>query len=395
MPRVLRLINRLNLGGPTFNAAYLTRYLAPEYETLLVAGMIDDSEASSEFILDEMGLKPVYIPEMYRAIDFTNDRKAYSRLKKIIRDFQPDIVHTHAAKAGALGRMAARSCGVPAIVHTFHGHVFHSYFPKWKSQIFVNIERILAKRSDRIIAISEKQKTELSTQFRICPPEKIEVIPLGFDLKKFSENKNVKRAAFRKTYKVEDDEIVISIVGRLVAVKNHRLFLSAIHDILKRSEKRLRIFIVGDGEERQRLETFANELSLNFTDFQHNPQKATITFTSWIREVAEVYAGSDIVALSSLNEGTPVSIIEALAAGKAIVTTDVGGISDFVYHRKNGLIVPTNNEPAFTNALLELIENSNLRSEMENFNEESVQQRFSYLRLVNDTKRLYSQLLQN
>ncbi|MFI5135852.1 MAG: glycosyltransferase, partial [Chitinophagales bacterium] len=214
MPRVLRLINRLNLGGPTFNAAYLSRYLAPEYETLLVAGMIDDSEASSEFILNEMGLKPLYIPEMFREINFMNDSRAYFRLKKIIRDFKPDIVHTHAAKAGAIGRMAARACNVSAVVHTFHGHVFHSYFPKWKSNVFVNIERQLAKRSNRIIAISEKQKRELSDDFRICSAEKIEVIPLGFDLSKFRENKKEKRNKFRKMYDVEEDEIVISIVGR-------------------------------------------------------------------------------------------------------------------------------------------------------------------------------------
>src|SRR6476661_6286296 len=147
MPRILRIINRLNLGGPTFNVAYLTKFLSPEYETMLVAGMIDESEASSEFILHDMGLHPVYIPEMYREIHLSKDVRVYFELKRIIRDFKPDIVHTHAAKAGALGRMAAYSCHVPVILHTFHGHVFHSYFSDLRSKVFISIERRLAKRS--------------------------------------------------------------------------------------------------------------------------------------------------------------------------------------------------------------------------------------------------------
>ncbi len=395
MPRVLRLINRLNLGGPTYNAAYLTRYLSPEFETLLVAGMIDESEASSEFVLQDMGLKPVYIPEMYRKIDITKDSRAYFRLKKIIRDFKPDIVHTHAAKAGALGRMAASACDVPVIVHTFHGHVFHSYFSNWKSKVFVNIERMLARRSNRIIAISQRQKAELSEDFRICPAEKIEVIPLGFDLKKFSENKQLRRGAFREAYEIDDDEIVISIIGRLVPVKNHRLFLRAVANLIKRSNRKLRFFIVGDGEERSALENIARSLSLDVADAHKEKRRGLITFTSWIKDVADVNAGSDIIALSSLNEGTPVSIIEALAAGKPVVTTNVGGISDFVFHGKNGLIAPSDDLDSFTDALYQLIENDSLRMNMQNFSEESIQQRFSYFRLIEDMKQLYNQLLSN
>jgi len=394
MPRVLRLINRLNLGGPTFNAAYLSRYLAPEYETLLVAGMIDDSEASSEFILNEMGLKPMYIPEMFREINFVNDSRAYIRLKKIIRDFKPDIVHTHAAKAGAIGRMAARACGVSAVVHTFHGHVFHSYFSKWKSNVFVNIERQLAKRSNRIIAISQKQKRELSDEFKICASEKIEVIPLGFDLTKFRENKEEKRKKFRQAYKVEEDEIVISIVGRLVPVKNHRLFLSAIASVSKKTPKKIRAFIVGGGEEWNALHEYSRMLSLNNNNNTNRKTgNPTITFTSWIKEVDEVYAGSDIVALSSLNEGTPVSIIEALAGGKAIVTTDVGGISDIVLQGVNGFIVPSGDQSSFSEALLKLIENPSLREAMENNDSDSVYEKFSYQRLVEETRALYTRLI--
>ncbi|MEO6169125.1 MAG: glycosyltransferase, partial [Chitinophagales bacterium] len=197
MPKILRIINRLNLGGPTFNAAYLSKFLAPEFETMLVAGMIDETEESSAFITKEMELKPVYIPQMFREINPLKDRNAYLQLKKLIREFKPDIVHTHAAKAGTLGRLAARACNVPVIVHTFHGHVFHSYFPAWKTNMFIRIERYLATKSTRIIAISNKQKEELANEYNICAPGKIEVIPLGFNLEKFSTGLPAKRKKFR------------------------------------------------------------------------------------------------------------------------------------------------------------------------------------------------------
>jgi glycosyltransferase involved in cell wall biosynthesis len=395
MPRILRLINRLNLGGPTFNAAYLTKYLAPEYETLLVAGMIDESEASSDFVLEEMELTPVYIPQMYRAVDPYKDWQAYQTLKQLIKDFQPDIVHTHAAKAGALGRMAACACRVPVIVHTFHGHVFHSYFSKWKSNIFVNIERYLARKSTCIIAISDKQKKELSEEFHLCPPEKITVVPLGFDLKRFTDDQSQKRSRFRNRHQVDDDEIVISIVGRLVPVKNHSLFLRALASVLTKTDQRIRAFLVGDGESRKEVEMLARALGLSVADSTQKPiARAQVTFTSWLREVDEVYAGSDIVALSSFNEGTPVSIIEAIASGKPVVTTDAGGISDIVTNVRNGFIVPNNNESAFSAALAELVQNRELRVTMGNADAQLIMSRFSYQRLIGDMKRLYERLLE-
>ena len=177
MPKVLRIINRFNLGGPTYNAAYLSKYMAPEFETLLVGGMHDSTEKSSEFILEELGLEPLIIPEMKREINFKNDRIAYKKIKKIIQEFKPDIVHTHASKAGALGRLAAHKMGVKVIIHTFHGHVFHSYFGKLKTEFYKFIERKLAKRSSKIIAISELQKQELVEKYKICSEEQTVVIP--------------------------------------------------------------------------------------------------------------------------------------------------------------------------------------------------------------------------
>jgi glycosyltransferase involved in cell wall biosynthesis len=392
--KILRIINRFNLGGPTYNVAYLSRYLAPEYETMLVGGAIDATEGSSEHILNELGLNPVIIPEMKREISPFNDRIAYRKMKQIIQDFKPDIVHTHASKAGALGRLAASSCKVPVILHTFHGHVFHSYFGKLQTAFYKQVERKLASKSDAIIAISEKQKQELSLEHRICTPEKIRVVPLGFNLNRFRENQEEKRAAFRKEYQLTEDEIAIVIVGRLVPVKNHALFLQAVQRVFKQSDRKLRVFIVGDGEERSFLESKAKELNLDFAterDFSAKP----LTFTSWIRDVDRVLAGSDIVCLSSWNEGTPVSLIEAQAAGKPVVSTRVGGIENVVEEGKTALLCAPGDLDNFAKALLELINNDAKRLAMGEAGWPVVGSRYHYTRLVSDMSALYQELLRS
>ena len=228
MAKILRILNRFNVGGPTYNVAYLTKYLSDEYETKLIGGLKEKSEASSEYILQNLDIDYQIIPEIQRGISLGRDYKAYKKVVKIIQETKPDIVHTHASKAGMIGRMAAIRCHVPYIFHTFHGHVFHSYFGKAKTQFFICIERYLARKSTAIIAISDTQKYELGTVYKICKPEKIEVVNLGFDLKRFSENTEEKRKQFREKYSVADDEIAIGIVGRLAAIKNHKLFIDAI-----------------------------------------------------------------------------------------------------------------------------------------------------------------------
>lgn len=393
MTRVLRIINRLNLGGPTFNVAYLTKYLAPEFETLLVSGMIDESEESSEYIAKELGIEPLYIPEMYRDINLIHDRKAYKRIKKIIQEFKPDIVHTHAAKAGTLGRLAAINCGVKNILHTFHGHVFHSYFGPLKTRMFLEIERYLAARSTRIIAISERQKSELGLIYEVAPMEKIEVIPLGFNLEPFLENQEEKRKKFRQEYMVDDDEVVISIIGRIVPVKNHKLFLNALKILLENTNKKVRAFIVGDGEDRQLIEGYASSLGIDFVSFVNEKRKAKLTFTSWKKDIDVVNAGSDIIALCSFNEGTPVSLIEAQAANRPIVTTRVGGITDVVIPEKTALISSKMSVNNFARNLLMLVEDEERRLEMGNRGHDFVGTKFSYKRLIDDTAQLYRRLV--
>jgi len=381
VPRILRIVNRFNLGGPTFNSAYLTKYLSPEYKTLLIGGKHTDSEESSDHILNELDVSFLKIEEMSREVSLQNDYKAYKKIKEIIAEFKPDIVHTHASKAGLLGRLAARKMGVKVIVHTFHGHVFHSYFGKLKTEIFRNLEKFLAKRTDKIIAISNIQKQELSEKYKIAKPNKFEVIPLGFDLSKYQENTTQNRKIFRDKFQINDDTIAISIVGRLVPIKNHKLFIDAINQLLKKSDKEIKAFIVGGGELFDELKEYVASLNL----------QNEIIFTSWIKETELVYAGSDIIALTSLNEGTPVSLIEAQASGLPIVSTNVGGVSDITF--ENSSIIVNQEIEELSNAFIEIISKFDTFKLNAEKNKTKIIENFGYKRLINDYKKLYSELL--
>jgi len=392
MPKVLRILNRFNIGGPTYNAAYLTKFLSPEFKTVLVGGSIEEEEDSSEYILKQLGIKPIVIPEMQRSIRYNSDVIAYYKLKEIIQRFKPDIVHTHASKPGALGRWAAYRSGVPVIVHTFHGHVFHSYFNRIKTELFKQIERKMAAVSTRIVALSDIQKFELSVEHKICEPEKIAVIPLGFDLNRFQEQKQYKRNKFRKEYHLEEDELAIGIIGRLVPIKNHELFIRSMAQLKLQTNRKVRAFVIGDGEIRNRLIALCRELGLSVSLFP-DKSPADITFTSWIKEVDVANAGLDIICLTSLNEGTPVSLIEAQASGKPVISTNVGGIENVVYSGKTGILVNSPDVLHFTQALKELVSNDTLRIKMGEAGWEHVSTRFHYTRLVNDIKELYYQLL--
>ncbi|MCB9360878.1 MAG: glycosyltransferase [Flavobacteriales bacterium] len=392
--KVLRIINRFNLGGPTYNAAYLTKYLSDDFETLLVGGEKYEEEESSAFILDKLGLKPIVIPEMQRSINRKNDRIAYKKIKDIIKEFQPDVVHTHASKAGTLGRLAANKMKVPVVVHTFHGHVFHSYFGKAKTTFYKNIERYLAKKSTKIIAISEIQKNELSLEHKICKPEKIEIVPLGFDLSRFQENIEEKRKSFREEYKIDEDEIAIGIIGRLVAIKNHKMFLDVVANIMAKTTKKARFFIIGDGEEKESLKDYCTQLNIAFTEWNDENKVATITFTSWLKNIDWVNAGLDIITLTSLNEGTPVSLIEAQASNKPIVTTNVGGVKNVTLENKTAFISEVDDVEDFSHKLLQLIENDKIRTDMGEKGWDFVKEKFSYQRLTNDVEKLYMDLLQ-
>jgi glycosyltransferase involved in cell wall biosynthesis len=361
---------------------------------MLVVGEKEDHEKGAEYLAKQLGISYVTIPGMGRSINPASDFVAYHRLKKLMESFRPDIVHTHAAKPGALGRLAAAASGVPAIVHTFHGHIFHSYFSSAKSKFFINTERFLGRRSHAIIAISEQQRKELVDEFKIAPAEKFHVIPLGFDLDRFQKDTAIKRKKFRNEFNIKDDEIAIGIIGRLVPVKNHYLFLKAIRHVLDHSDKKIRAFIVGDGETRQDLENVARQSNIAFSTGQDSSHHHPLTFTSWRSDVDVINAGLDILTLTSFNEGTPVSLIEAQAANKPVVSTRVGGISDIVIENETALLSDVNDSEAFCNHLLRLVNDDQLREKLGSNSREHVMKRFSYQRLMNDMSELYYQLLE-
>ncbi len=384
--KVLRIINRFNLGGPTYNVTFLSRFMSDEFETMLVGGVPDIHETDSLHIPESYGLKPVIIPELKREISFKEDKKALKKIREIIREFQPDVVHTHASKAGALGRQAAIKEKVPVILHTFHGHVFHSYFGKVKTTFYKTVERKLARKSTRIICISNKQKEEIGSIHKICPPEKIEVIPLGFDLSKFNSGKEENRKQVRSEYNLKEGEIAVAIIGRLAPVKDHDFFLNVIENLPKSAIEKSKFFIVGDGELKEEIEARVKELNKKLGSER-------ILMTSWINDIDRFNAGMDIIALTSKNEGTPVSLIEAQASGTPVISTDVGGVQDIIDEGKTGFIIEKNDLNSYVQKLSEMIEDKKMLENMSQNGWEFVREKFSYTRLCADMEKLYKKLL--
>lgn len=383
--KILRIINRFNIGGPTYNATFLTAFLGDDYETMLVGGLPEEGESDSLFILDKYNVKPLLIKELVREPNLKSDRAAYKKLKEIILEFQPDIVHTHASKAGALGRKAAKSCKVPVIVHTFHGHVFHSYFGKLKTDLFKRIERNLARKSTGIVAISEGQKQELTEIHKICPTEKVKVIQLGFDLVPFHEKRKSERVTVREKYGLKEEDIAIGIVGRLAAIKDHDFFLDVIEKVLERTSQSIKVFIVGDGPDRDPIERRVKEIN------ERNGN--VIVMTSWIKDIGTFNAGMDIICLTSKNEGTPVSLIEAQAANIPVVTTDVGGVRDIIDVDKTGFVVQKGDLETYVERVTELCENEKIREKMSQNGWNYVHEKFHYTTLVKNMDRYYRELL--
>jgi glycosyltransferase involved in cell wall biosynthesis len=385
MIKVLRIINRFNIGGPTYNATFLTRFIGDDFETLLLGGLPEEGEADSLHIPHEYGVEPTILDEMKRTPNFKSDREAYRKIKEIISEFKPDIVHTHASKAGALGRRAAFACDVPVVVHTFHGHVFHSYFSPLKTNLYKVIERRLAKKSTGIIAISDLQKKELSEKHKICKASKIKVIPLGFDLEKFRVDLADKRIETRKKYQLSEKTIAVAIVGRLAPIKNHAFFLQVVENLLAKGIQQAQFFIVGDGELRSEIESKSAAINQLYGE--------KIVLTSWIKDIASFNAGMDVICLTSDNEGTPVSLIEAQACNVPIVSTEVGGVLDIVSQGETGFVVPKGDLQAFAEKLGLLIENEEIRKKMSQNGWNFVKDKFHYTRLAADMANYYRELL--
>jgi glycosyltransferase involved in cell wall biosynthesis len=365
-PRLLIILNRLAVGGPAFNVISGAAALSNEFEILLLAGAPDADEQPADYLLDQYkGFQFQKISSLKRSVIPGTDLRAYKEIKQAIKQFQPQIVHTHGAKPGVLGRLAAHRSNVPVIVHTFHGHVFHSYFSGFTSNLIVRIEQWLAGFSSAIVAISNTLKEELTNKYKIASANKVQLIRLGIDTTQFHDEDGSKRTHFRNEFNLSSDTIAIGIVGRLVPVKNHRLFIDTAAQVLKAKGKdhKLRFFIIGDGTERTSLQELIRSKQLEFAEAgSKDHSNANFIFTSWRKDMDAVYAGLDITMLTSLNEGTPVSIMEAMAAGKPVLSTNVGGISELITDGQTGLLASKENE--LVAGLTSLIENAPLRHQL-------------------------------
>jgi len=380
--KIVRIIARLNIGGPALHVVNLNKGLSSDrFESLLVTGSPNPVEGSLLDYAQENGVRPLIIPEMVGEASLRpRDIKAFFRLYRIFQMERPQIVHTHTAKAGFLGRLAARLAGVPCIVHTYHGHVLNGYYGPAKSWLLKLMERGLARITDRLVAVSELVKEDLIT-YGVAPPEKISVIPLGFDLKPFFDCRSLK-GEFRRELGLDLDDTLVGILGRIVPIKNHRLFLESAARVVEQ-DSTVRFVIVGDGILKVELEGYAQDLHIS----------EQVIFTGWRRDLPRIYADLDVLVVSSNNEGTPVSAIEAMASGCPVVATRVGGLPDIIKDGETGYLVPARQSQPLAAAIVRVIENAQAAEQMGRSGRFSVKEKFSLDRLVSDTEALYEELL--
>jgi glycosyltransferase involved in cell wall biosynthesis len=373
--RILRVIARLNIGGPAYHVSLLSGRLDPErYETLLVAGRPGPGEGSFEELARRYGARLWLMPSLSPQIDPRADARSLRALRGVVRSYRPHVVHTHTAKAGALGRSAALAAGGgrPVIVHTYHGHVLEGYFGGAVTAAYRAAERGLARFSDRLVGVSQATVDDL-VRLRVAPRGRFEVIPLGLELDRFLELGPPPGGR---------GEAVALYAGRLVPIKRVDLLLRALARA-RACGAELRLVVLGDGELRPALERLASELGI----------AGSVTFVGYQPDVLPWLAEADMAVLSSANEGTPVALIEAAAAGRPAVGTRVGGVADVVAEGA-GRLVASGDEEALAAALAELARDPPLRLALGAAAREHVRTRYSSERLLGDVDRLYRDLLE-
>jgi len=413
--KVVRVIARLNVGGPARHVVWLTAGLREKCETLLVAGRVPPGEDDMGYFATANKVEPLVIPQMSREIS-PKDLWTIWKLYRLFVSVRPDLVHTHTAKAGTVGRVAGllyrwltprtllgrpRRC---PFVHTYHGHIFHSYYGRFKTRIFLEIERMLARlATDRIIVISPQQYREIHEEFKVGRARQFAVIPLGLDTGAFSDWPN-HRHVMRDELGANERDILVGIIGRLTGVKNHSLFLKTAARYKERfgmvkDGRRVRFIILGDGQLREKLEAEARELGID-TD---------VTFMGTRNDPENFYPALDIVALTSLNEGTPLTLIEAMANARAVIATAVGGVVDLLGEEvdssrgskakgyalcERGVRVRADDAAAFCEGLARLVEDEELRGTLGERGRAFVEENYSKERLLIDITSLYDDLTQ-
>jgi glycosyltransferase involved in cell wall biosynthesis len=383
--KVLRVIARLNVGGPALHVAYLTAGLASRgYDTTLVAGTLTRGEESMSHVAQAHGVTIEPLEELHREISPLRDARATLRLARLIRRERPVILHTHTAKAGAVGRVAALLAGgarPPIIVHTFHGHVLRGYFGPLTSIGFLLLERLLARFTTTLVAVSPEVRDDL-VRLRVARPDRFVVIRLGIELDERVDPDGDRRAETRRALGLGDDAFVVGWVGRMTAVKRTDDVLRAFRLLLDRDID-ARLCLVGDGPDRKALERRAHELGI----------VRRCAFVGYQDDVARFYDAMDVLLLPSTNEGTPVSVIEALAAKRPAVATRVGGVPDVVRDEVDGFLVEVGDAEALADRLARLAHDPERRARMGAAGRARVLERYAVERLVDDVDRLYRSLL--
>ena len=377
--RVLRIFSRLNIGGPSLHVIHLSAGLVDfGFDTRLVIGQTDPREGDFLDLAEARGVHLAVIPELGRAIRPGNDLKALAKIYRLIRLEKPSIVHTHTAKAGALGRLAALMARVPVVVHTYHGHVLSGYFNPAVSLLFRGIEKLLARSTDVLLTVSGSVKDDL-VRLGVAPSSRVRVLPLGLNLEPLVGV--LPRGSLRREAGWADEARVVGIVGRLVPIKDLDTFINAAALVVKAAPD-VRFAVVGDGEERSRLEAQARSV---LGDRVH--------FFGWRKDTENVFGDLDLVVNTSLNEGTPVALIEALAAGRPVVATAVGGTSDLLEGGRFGVLVPPRLAEELAEAIRVVLDSVETSHRMAAAGQAAVLGRYSVARLLKDMSALYSELL--
>lgn len=381
--RVLRIIARLNVGGPAHHVSILSGLLDPSrYETLLATGHLGPGEASLIQVAERYGVRPHILSSLGPELSPRNDGRALTDLIRLMRTFRPDIVHTHTAKAGIVGRAAALLApgDRPVVVHTYHGHVLEGYFGPVRSTVYRVLERAAARSSDCLIGVSQATVDDL-VRLRVSPHSAFRVVPLGLDLAPFLGLSDSEGSNLRSQLDLGDD-LLATFVGRLVPIKRVDLLIKAVAHARSRGAP-LRLAVVGDGPLRVPLERLADELGVG----------PFVSFLGYRRDMTSVAAATDIGVLASDNEGTPVSLIELAAAGRPVVATDVGGVAEVVTP-DTGLLVAPGDAAGVGNAVARLVASPADRARMGRSGREHVASRFSSTRLVADLDTVYQELLE-
>jgi len=388
-PRIVRIITRLNIGGPSIQAARLTTLLeARGFHTRLVYGRLGPEEGDmSDLVAGHRDVS--FLPTLQRPIAPLDDLRTLIILWRELRAFRPAIVHTHMAKAGLLGRLATvlynatrGSAPRARLLHTYHGHVLEGYFTPLLSRTFIVLERLLARVSDRLVAISPTIGRELHEVHGIGNTSQYRVIPLGFELDRFLRIDARARADARLVLALAPDAEVVSQVGRLTAIKQPQLFLQVLA-ALARSRPQLHAVIAGDGELRGELQQLTKTFGL----------EQRVRWLGWRRDLETIYAATDVLVLTSRNEGTPVALIEAMAAGVPGVSTDVGGVRDVIDSPAVGVLAPPNDVSGLASGVERLLNDVSGRREMGQRARARVVQKYGVERLLMDIERLYRELL--